>query len=48
MEMIKENLDCKRDDEVIADKNKAFKDDRENAKDGFGALFGTLNINSNM
>ena len=41
MEMIKENLDGKRDDEVIADKDKAFKDDRKNAKDGFGALFGT-------
>ena len=36
-----ENLDGKRDDEVIAGKHKAFKDDRKNAKDGFGALFGT-------
>ena len=45
MEMIKENLDGKRDDDVIADKNKAFKDD---AKDGFGVLFGTANSNSNI
>ena len=48
MEIIKENLDGKRDDEVIADKNKAFKDDRKNAKDGFGALFVTVNSNSNI
>ena len=48
MEMIKENLDGKRDDEVIADKNKAFKDDRKNAKDGCIALFGTVNSNSNI
>ena len=48
MEMIKENLDGKRDDDVIADKNKAFIDDRKNAKDGFGALFGTVTSNSNI
>ena len=48
MEMIKENLDGKRDDDVIADKNKVFKDDRKNAKDRFGALFGTVNSNSNI
>ena len=48
MEMIKENLDGKRDDDVIADKNKEFIDDRKNAKDGFGALFGTVTSNSNI
>ena len=48
MEKIKEKLDGKRDDDVIADKNKVFKDDRKNAKDGFGALFGTVNSNNNI
>jgi hypothetical protein len=40
MEKIKENMDGKRDDDVMVAKNR---DERNNVKDGFGALFGSGN-----
>ena len=46
MEKINDNIEGKRDDEVLIPKNKIFKDDRNNAKDGFCALFGSMNSNS--
>ena len=48
MEMIKENMEGKRDDEVVVDKNRVFKDVRNNAKEGFGVLFGSVKNSSNM
>jgi hypothetical protein len=43
IQKIKDNLEGKRDDEVVVDKSKIVKDDRNNAKEGFGGLFGTVN-----
>ena len=46
IEKIKENIEGKRDDEVLVAKSKIVKDDRNNTKDGFGALFGNVNNSS--
>lgn len=43
IQKIKDNLEGKRNDEVVVAKSKIVKDDRNNAKEGFGALFGTVN-----
>ena len=48
IEKIKENLEGKRDDEVLVAKSKIVKDDRNNTKEGFGGLFGNVNNNSNI
>jgi len=40
MEKINDNLEGKRDDEVLLPKSKIVRDDRNNAKEGFCALFG--------
>ena len=37
-----ENMEGKRDDEVVVAKSKIIKDDRNNAKEGFGSLFGSV------
>ena len=42
MEKIMENMEGKRDDEVVVAKSKIIKDDRNNAKEGFGSLFGSV------
>ena len=41
MDRIKDNMEGRRDDEVVVDKNKIVRDDRNNARDGFGSLFGS-------
>eukprot|EP00092_Neocalanus_flemingeri_P041087 GFUD01044744.1.p1 GENE.GFUD01044744.1~~GFUD01044744.1.p1 ORF type:complete len:211 (-),score=73.49 GFUD01044744.1:94-726(-) len=46
MEKIKDNLEGKRDDEVLVPKSKIVKDERNNTKEGFGALFGNVNNNN--
>jgi len=43
IEKIIENMEGKRDDEVVVAKCKIVKDDRNNAKEGFGGLFGSVN-----
>ena len=43
IQKIKDNLEGKRDDEVVVAKSKIVKDDRNNVKEGFGGLFGTVN-----
>jgi len=42
MEKIIENMEGKRDDEVVVAKSKIIRDDRNNAKEGFGSLFGSV------
>ena len=42
IERILENMEGKRDDEVVVAKSKIIKDDRNNAKEGFGSLFGSV------
>jgi len=43
LDKIIENMEGKRDDEVVVAKSKIIKDDRNNAREGFGSLFGSAN-----
>jgi len=41
IDKIIDNMEGRRDDEVAVEKSKIVKDERSNAKDGFGGVFGT-------
>ena len=40
IDKIIDNMEGRRDDEVVVEKSKIVKDERSNAKDGFGGVFG--------
>jgi len=40
IDKIIDNMEGRRDDELVVEKSKIVKDDRNNAKDGFGGVFG--------